>query len=567
MYHKVPFKIIVLNIFLVFFPIIVEQYNESSTEFIWFLHLIPIYFAIYYLSLSRALVFSILTILLHFSWEFGESIHTSEIQYHDIQIFISTTVMKILAILATNFLTTQIKQKQHNLEEANQQLQLQTKDLEYFAYNDYLTGLPNRYMLNRHLSTEINQRNEQELAVLSLDLDRFKMVNDTKGHGAGDELLQLVSKLLKQLVRPRDIVSRQGGDEFIILLKGSGKRESKQMGQQILNEFSNPFFLSDEELFITPSIGISLYPRDGAKADSLIKNADKAMYLAKEKGKNNFQFYTSKLDSSLEQKMVLEQALRKVIENKELVLYYQPQIELITDEIIGVEALLRWNHPDMGLISPLEFIPLAEETGLIIPIGKWVIETACKQTKKWHEKGFTSLHTSVNVSVRQFNDPYFVNYIIEVLSKTGLEPKYLTIEITESIMNNTKKSLNIINQLKGIGIKISIDDFGTGYSSLSVLNELPIDYLKIDQSFIKDHETNSNKNALVKAIIQMGQNLNFELVAEGIENEKQINILKNYQCGFGQGYFYSPPLSVNKVERLFQEMHLKTNENIIFRVP
>lgn len=551
-HHKVPFKIVVLNIFIVFFPLIVDQYIASLTEFTWFLHIIPIYFAIYYLSFSRALLFSILTFLLHFGWEFLESIRASEIHYHDIQIFISTTIMRILAIIGTYFLTTQINQRQKDLEEANQQLQQRTKDLEYFAYNDILTGLPNRYMLNKQLSTEIKLRNKQELAVLFLDLDRFKMVNDTKGPGAGDELLQLVSKRLKQLVRPEDIVSRQGGDEFIILLKGSGKRESELLGQQILNEFSNPFILSGEELFISPSIGISLYPRDGTEADSLIKNADKAMYLAKEKGKNNFHFHTSKLDSSLEQKMVLEQALRKVIENKELALYYQPQIELITGEIIGVEALLRWNHPDMGLISPLQFIPLAEETGLIIPIGKWVIETACKQTKKWHEQGFTSLHTSVNVSVRQLNDPNFVNYIIEIFSKTGLEPQYLTIEITESIMNNTKKSLIIINQLKEIGIKISIDDFGTGYSSLSVLNELPIDFLKIDQSFIKDHETNSKKNALVKAIIQMGQNLNFELVAEGIENEKHINNLKNYQCRFGQGYFFSPPLSVNKVERLFQ---------------
>ncbi|NHM31656.1 putative bifunctional diguanylate cyclase/phosphodiesterase [Neobacillus terrae] len=425
------------------------------------------------------------------------------------------------------------------------------KTIEYMAYYDVLTGLPNRNMFRKHLTDALNRGEGTKLAVLFLDLDRFKIINDTKGHTIGDLILQIVAKRLKNAVRQDGIVSRQGGDEFLILVENADRQDVLKVAERILAEFSFPLDIEDQEFFVTPSIGISLFPGDGNDEEALIKNADTAMYLAKDRGKNTYQFYTSLLHGVSSHKMEMEHGIRKALERNQFVLFYQPQIELETGDIIGMEALVRWEHPKQGFISPGQFIPLAEETGLIVPLGKWVLKKACEQMKEWHEKGISKIPVAVNISVRQFQEDDFVDSVTRILFETGLDPHYLELEITESIMQNIERSTVILDQLKKIGVKISIDDFGTGYSSLSYLKHLPIDSIKIDKSFVDDIIQHSNQGAMVKTIIDMGLNLQFLVIAEGIETEKQVLFLKANGCRIGQGYFYSKPLPPDQVEGKF----------------
>ncbi|MDP4171901.1 MAG: EAL domain-containing protein, partial [Bacillota bacterium] len=422
------------------------------------------------------------------------------------------------------------------------------KTIEYMAYYDALTGLPNRNMFRKHLNEALNHPESPMLAVLFLDLDRFKIINDTKGHTTGDYILQIVAKRLKNAVKDDGMVSRQGGDEFIILLDNVDKEKTVVVAQRILEEFSYPMEVNQQEFFVSPSLGISLAPSDGTDEETLIKHADTAMYLAKELGKNNFQFYTSKLQGLSSQKMELENGLRKAIEQKQFILYYQPQIDLESGSMIGVEALIRWQHPNRGFISPGDFIPLAEETGLIVPIGKWVLKSACEQNKLWQENGMKTIPIAVNISVRQFQDDDFVESVTKILHETGLDPRFLELEITESIMQNIERSTVILNQLKELGVKISIDDFGTGYSSLSYLKHLPIDSIKIDKSFVDDIIDHSSQGAMVKTIIDMGHNLNFNVIAEGIEKPEQEAFLKENGCKVGQGYLYSRPLAAEQLQ-------------------
>lgn len=423
--------------------------------------------------------------------------------------------------------------------------------IQYMAYYDVLTGLPNRNMFRKHLNDVLLKQKNEKLALLFLDLDRFKIINDTNGHTIGDHLLKLVSKRLEIVINNKGMVSRQGGDEFIILLEDITKDYVKEVAQSIINEFSNPIEVEKLEFFVTPSIGISMYPDDGEDEETLIKNADTAMYLAKERGKNNYQFYTSNLAELTSRKMELEKWLRKALETDQLTLNYQPQIELNSNKIVGIEALIRWNHPEQGFISPGEFIPLAEETGLIVQLGKWVLRKACEQNKKWHDLGYNKIPIAVNISVRQIQDDDFVDSVIDILNDVGLDPNYLELEITESIMQDIVRSTVVLNQLKEIGVKIAIDDFGTGYSSLSYLKHLPIDSIKIDKSFVDDIINHSNQGEMVKTIINMGHNLNFKVIAEGIEKVEQVEFLKLNLCEVGQGYFYSKPLPSEQVEEIF----------------
>lgn len=423
--------------------------------------------------------------------------------------------------------------------------------MKFMAYHDALTGLPNRHMYNEYLETALDrcERNNQNLGVMFIDLDRFKFINDTLGHDAGDELLKLVSERLKESIRERDFVSRLGGDEFAVLLEQVNEEEIRKISTQIITAFSPPFTIKNKGFYITPSIGISLYPQDGQEKEILNSKADTAMYLAKKRGKNNFQFYIHEQGDSLDWSFMLEQKLKHAIENHEFYLEYQPKFNLRTETIYGVEALVRWKQPELGVISPIEFIPIAEEIGLIVPLGKWILQEAGKQHKKWLDAGIR-IKMAVNVSVKQFEDPCFVETVRQVLTENNLPAKSIGLEITESVMQNIQQSSMIIQEIKELGLKISIDDFGTGYSSLSVLSKLPIDNVKIDKSFIHESTTNSNAASLVKTIIEMGKNLNFDLIAEGIETKEQAEFLIRNECYFGQGFYYSPPLSAGEVEKL-----------------
>ncbi|NKE06920.1 GGDEF and EAL domain-containing protein [Mesobacillus selenatarsenatis] len=423
------------------------------------------------------------------------------------------------------------------------------RTIKYMAYYDVLTGLPNRNMVRKHLKDSLSKGNER-LAILFLDLDRFKIINDTKGHRFGDLLLKVVASRLKNAVKEQGLVSRQGGDEFIIVLKGLGKDQVSEIADRILEEFGTGITIEGQEFFVTPSIGISMAPEDGQDEETLIKHADTAMYLAKDRGKNNYQFYTNQLDGLSSRKMELENGLRKALEQNQLTIHYQPQINLETGEIIGVEALVRWIHPENGLISPAEFIPLAEETGLIVPLGKWVLEKAAAQNKAWQEQGYRPIPMSVNISVRQLQEDHFIDSVKQVLADTQLAPKFLDFEITESVMQNSEKTALILDQLKELGITLAIDDFGTGYSSLSLLKHFPIDKIKIDKSFVDDIIHHSNHGAMVKTIIDMGHNLQFGVIAEGVEEKEQVAFLLKNGCMVGQGYHFSKPLPVEQMEEL-----------------
>jgi diguanylate cyclase (GGDEF)-like protein/PAS domain S-box-containing protein len=426
------------------------------------------------------------------------------------------------------------------------------KTIQNMAFYDALTGLPNRNKFRQELNVLLSNPNNQMLAVLFLDLDRFKIINDTKGHTVGDLLLKQVANRLVLAVQKDGMVSRHGGDEFIILLKDMDKMQVSDMSKRILTEFSKPLELNNQEFYVTPSIGISLYPSDGSDEETLIKLADIAMYVAKERGKNNFQFYSSQLNGLSSRKMELENGLRKALEQNQLLLYYQPQVEIASGEIVGVEALIRWKHPEYGFVTPTEFIPLAEETGLIVPLGKWILQQACKQNKAWQDAGLIKVPVAVNISVRQLQDDDFVNAVDVILQDTGLDSKYLELEITESIMYNIERSTVILNELKKLGVKISIDDFGTGYSSLSYLKHLPIDKIKIDKSFVDDIINHANQGAIVKTIIDMGHNLNYTVIAEGIETDVQVSFLKKHACKIGQGYFYSRPLPAEEISEFLK---------------
>jgi diguanylate cyclase (GGDEF)-like protein/PAS domain S-box-containing protein len=419
--------------------------------------------------------------------------------------------------------------------------------IEYMAFYDDLTGLPNRNLFYKRLKQEMfhASENNKKVAVIFMDLDRFKSINDTLGHHTGDLLLQAVSNRLKTVLNDHSIISRIGGDEFTIVLPSDTHSECEILAKKLIDLFSIPFLLESHEIFITPSIGISLFPDHGITEDELIKKADLAMYYAKDRGKNNFYVYTSGLEKIHSRKMKVENSLRKAIEKDELSLFYQPKVELTTGKIIGMEALLRWNHPEFGHVSPVEFIPLAEESGLIIPIGEWVLRTACLQNKEWQRLGVSCIPVSVNVSARQLNSD-IVGTVMKVLQETQLDPGCLELEITESVMQNINESSVILNKLKELGIQLSLDDFGTGYSSLSYLSHLPVDSVKIDRSFINDI-LNNNGGILVKTIIDMGRNLKFSVIAEGVENEQQIRFLRENNCYIAQGYYYSPPVPADKM--------------------
>ncbi|MGJ7912553.1 EAL domain-containing protein [Neobacillus sp. LXY-1] len=431
-------------------------------------------------------------------------------------------------------------------------------EYQILAYFDQLTGLNNRASFNEDLDQimEMASENNRIVGFLLIDLDRFKNINDSLGHLFGDQVLKKSAEKLKGTIGERDHIYRLGGDEFIIILPDADRNKCEYEAKTIIRQFSEPFVIGEHEVAITPSIGISLYPEDGNTAEAIHKNADVAMYLAKGRGRNNYKFINEELNQKNSRKIQLENGLRKAIDKKQLEVYYQPIIEMKSRKIKGVEALLRWKHPDLGWISPAEFIPIAEETGQIVMIGEWVLKNACQQNKAWQDAGLSPVYLSVNVSVRQFQHYEFIKTVQNILRDTGLQPEYLELEITESIMQNVKESTEILNELKTMGVKTAIDDFGTGYSSLYILRELPINTLKIDKSFI-DVMADSERESLVKTIIDLGVNLNLKVVAEGIEHEHQARILTALNCSYGQGYLFSKPLDSFSFGILLHDMAVK----------
>ena len=417
--------------------------------------------------------------------------------------------------------------------------------IRHMAYHDALTGLPNRLLIQDRISIALPQakRQNQMLALIYLDLDNFKMINDTLGHMAGDLLLKEVSKRLKSLVRQGDTIARMGGDEFMFLFPGiKDTRDAGIIAEKILRSFSQPFIVEGQEIHVTASIGISVFPNDGLDGESLIKNADSALYRAKERGGNSYQVYTPAMNQIYMERLTLAKELRLALENEEFVLYYQPLIDIKTKQIVSVEALVRWHHPDKGLIMPSKFIHIAEENGLIIPIEKWVLRTACRQNKTWQEQGLAAIRVSVNNSGRHFWQQDLVETIVQVLEETGLAPEYLELEITENVALRTSERINnLLKELRSLGIKIALDDFGTGHLSLSYLRSLPLDSLKIDQSFICDLSKESTGMAIPHALISLARFLDLRVTAEGVERPEQAELLAGLQCDQIQGYLVSKP--------------------------
>jgi diguanylate cyclase (GGDEF)-like protein len=446
------------------------------------------------------------------------------------------------------------------------------QQVEYLAFHDGLTGLPNRGLFSKLLSQHINEarRYERRLAVAFLDLDRFKQINDTLGHEAGDQLLQEVATRLKGCVRDSDTVARLGGDEFVVLLPElHDEQHAAIVAQKILTATAKPFTLLAQEFRVTASIGISIYPQDGLDEQTLKKNADIAMYQAKAEGKNNFQFYSAKLNANSLERLTLESSLRHALERNEFRLYYQAKREIASGRITGMEALLRWEHPDLGTVAPMQFIPVAEETGLILPIGRWVLKTACSQCVAWQALGLPPLSIAVNLTTRQFRDEQLLTDVTSILEATGMDPRLLEIEVHESLLiHDVENTRRILTRLKTLGIRIAVDDFGTGYSSLAMLQKFPLDTIKIDRSITREFVGKTGNTQLADAIIAMGKSLSLTVVAQGVETREQAELLRMHACDELQGFYFKRPLPADQFTQLLMAQSSDvtyTGRNLVFK--
>jgi diguanylate cyclase (GGDEF)-like protein len=458
-------------------------------------------------------------------------------------------LMGLLGRMSWQLLEARRRESETKLEHAQR--------VEYLAYHDGLTGLPNRSMFSKLLTKSISEahRYNQQLAVAFLDLDRFKQINDTLGHEAGDQLLQEVALRLRGCVRDSDTVARLGGDEFVVLIPQlADAKYAAMVAQKILLQIAKPFVLIGQEFRVTASIGISTCPQDGLDEQTLTKNADIAMYQAKAEGKNTFQFYSEKLNAHSLERLALESSLRHALERNEFRLHYQAKRDIASGRIAGMEALLRWEHPDLGTVAPMEFIPVAEETGLIIPIGKWVLKTACLQNVEWRSQGLPPLSIAVNLTPRQFCDESLLVDVTSILDATGMDPHLLEIEITESLLiHNVENTLRILKGLKALGIRIAVDDFGTGYSSLAMLQRFPLDTIKIDRSYMRDIVGTPQDTGLADAIIAMGKSLSLTVVAQGVETKQQAEHLRLHECNELQGFYFKKPMPADEFTRLLHD--------------
>ena len=469
----------------------------------------------------------------------------------------------LLIVPGLIYLVSKISKLQQELESRKEV----EKEIRYLAYYDNLTNLPNRTLFKELLERAIATANRHNyvMAILFIDLDFFKRINDTLGHDVGDKLLQAVRDRLLNSTRSsdymsraedyeqKDVVSRLGGDEFILLLHNlASLNDPGRVAVRIINDMSKSFNVEGHEVYITASIGISIYPDDGKTVEDMIKNADVAMYHAKAKGRNNYQYYSKDLTSVAVKYLTMEYKLRRALDNDEFLLYYQPKYSVNGGVIIGLEALLRWKPEDSDLVTPSQFISILEEGGLIMPVGDWVLRTACSQNKAWQEAGYEPTIVSVNLSSRQFDQKDLIDIVTSALQAAGLHPKYLELEITEStVMKDPEAAIITLNKLKNMGVRISIDDFGTGYSSLTYLKQIPLDFIKIDRSFIEHVIINPSDQAIVKAIVALAHSLDLRVIAEGVETEEQLMFLRGCGCDHVQGYLLSRPLAVHQTGELF----------------
>ena len=441
---------------------------------------------------------------------------------------------------------------------------LAQQQVNYLAYYDALTGLPNRMLLQDRLSNALAAagRVGGRAAVLFLDLDRFKIINDSLGHSFGDMLLQHVAKRLKNDIREEDTVSRVGGDEFLIVLASiENADEVHGIATRIVNSLTGEFNIQDRKLNVSCSLGISIFPEHGRDAETLIKNADAAMYCAKERGSNTLCFFTDEMNANVMERLTLENNLRTAIEKQELFLVYQPQVHIASGRIIGMEALLRWQSPELGLVMPDRFIRIAENCGLMTAIGEWVLRTSCIQVKQWQNEGLSVVPVAVNVSAVQFRQEGFRDLIKQVLSETGLDPALLELELTESVLlSNADVVFKVLQDLKEMGVKLAIDDFGTGYSSLSYLRQFPVSKIKIDRSFIRDVAVNADDASIATAIISMSKGLNLKVIAEGVDDIAQLSFLQQHDCDEYQGYYFARPLVTEDIRALFRKVPNTSDE-------
>lgn len=443
------------------------------------------------------------------------------------------------------------------LREVNENLLRAKLEISHLAHHDFLTNLPNRVQLNERLTqaTALAFRKRRKLAVLFLDLDRFKSINDSLGHSVGDKLLQGVAQRLRECVRTSDTVSRQGGDEFVILLAEiEHEDDAARIAQKILAALAQPFIIAGHTLHVSTSIGISVYPTDSTHAEDLIKHADTAMYHAKENGRSQYEFFMAQMNRVAVERQAVEADLRAALDGKEFRLYYQPKVNLASGHITGAEALIRWHHPQRGMVEPDQFITVAEDSGLITGIGRWVLREACRQARLWHDSGRLCGRVAVNISAAEFRQGDFVDNLRAILADTGFDPRFLELELTESVlMSNAATTMNLLYDLKALGVHLAIDDFGTGYSSLSYLKQFPIDSLKIDQSFVRDIHNEYDDGVIVDAVINIGASLKQRVIAEGIETREQVSFLCNHSCDEGQGFFFSVPLEADAFTRLLEQ--------------
>jgi diguanylate cyclase (GGDEF)-like protein len=520
---KIPWKIWVIIIICYIAPFFIKDVLtiQGIRDMRWFLYLVPAFFFAYYYGLRTGIILSFLSNLFYLLWEWGETfVGVVRPEWESYLIFVISLINLSVSI----------------------GVGYQTDRVRLLSIIDPLSNLYSRRYINNY------RLKENQATIFFIDLDRFKWINDSLGHHIGDLILQSVSDRLKEHARKHEMVARLGGDEFVFVLYEVDIDRIKKKAQEILQSLSSPYFIEGNQLYLTASIGISQCFESGQELDNMIVMADIAMFRAKQQGKNRYQFYTEEMNIETLERVELEKNLHKALEREEFLVYYQPRMDIKTNTMIGMEALIRWQQPYGKIISPEKFISTAEETGLIVPIGEWVLYTACKQNKEWQDAGFAPLLVSVNISALQFQHD-LVATVNKILNQTGLDPKWLELEITESmLMKSVEEAVQILYQLKNLGIYLSIDDFGTGYSSLNFLKSFPIDCLKIDKSFVRDILLDVS---ISRAIITLGHSLGLEVIAEGIENQEQVLTLQLQGCNHGQGYFYSPPVPKQEFEEYF----------------